>query len=615
MTQYKFISDDRNYNSWNIYNNNDGYIDPVHGINIDPVHGVNIDPVHGVNIEPVHGINIDPVHGKLFSGDIFIISNEIEHTIKIVQSIYRHESFIPGILVLSDGKTYGNSNNRLLYKCIPNDIRIPIFLIPYQIKTNFSKKQDDLYVLFRYENWNDKHPIGILDNVIGSVIELVNYYEYQLYCKGLHTSIQMFNKQVNSKCRNTSEQDILESILKKNPLIEDRRSEHIITIDSSNTTDYDDAIGIVDKLNDIGIVDKLNDICLSIYIANVPIWIEELKLWQSFSDRVSTIYLPDKKRSMIPSLLSDNLCSLKEGYDKIAFVMDIYIDRNTGLIKTVEYKNAIIRITKNHIYDSKPLKHDNIYRKIQKQVIQLHEKYTYVQSIKSSTDVIAYLMILMNHYTANEMIKYKIGIYRSVQFIERNKIDIKDDLPDDVNKFLKVWNSSFGSYTLYDNRSSHALMELESYTHITSPIRRLVDLLNIMILQQKSNIYSFGVDAMEFYNRWLERIEFINISMKSTRKVQNDCNLLELITNSSNNVSDNVYNNVSNNIIYDGYVFDKSERNDGKFQYTVYLPDIKMISQVIIEDSREKYEKMKFHIYIFHDEENLKKKIRLYPIE
>ena len=35
-------------------------------------------------------------------------------------------------------------------------------------------------------------------------------------------------------------------------------------------------------------------------------------LWRSFTKRVSTIYLPDKKRPMLPTILSDCLCSLQE---------------------------------------------------------------------------------------------------------------------------------------------------------------------------------------------------------------------------------------------------------------------------------------------------------------
>jgi exoribonuclease R len=53
-----------------------------------------------------------------------------------------------------------------------------------------------------------------------------------------------------------------------------------------------------------------------------------LNLWDSFSRRISTIYLPDKKRPMLPTILSDCLCSLQENVRRVAFVMDVFIKEN-----------------------------------------------------------------------------------------------------------------------------------------------------------------------------------------------------------------------------------------------------------------------------------------------
>jgi hypothetical protein len=62
---------------------------------------------------------------------------------------------------------------------------------------------------------------------------------------------------------------------------------------------------------------------------------------------------------------------------------------------------------------------------------------------------------------------------------------------------------------------------------------------------------------------------------------------------------------------YDGYLFDKLERNDGLFQFLVFLPELKMSSRVTIREELENYQSRKFRLYLFHDEENFKKKIRL----
>jgi hypothetical protein len=63
--------------------------------------------------------------------------------------------------------------------------------------------------------------------------------------------------------------------------------------------------------------------------------------------------------------------------------------------------------------------------------------------------------------------------------------------------------------------------------------------------------------------------------------------------------------------IYDGYCFDKIIRHDGLYQFIVYIPEIKMTSRVIIQEELDNYEKRKFRLFLFHNEEKMKKKIRM----
>lgn len=569
--KYKIVVDDRKYTHWKVYDYDD----------------VNI-------IEK--NLPLNPINEKLFSFDVFQY-NEKTETTNIVYSPTRIIGCIPGILVLSDGKSYGHDKKRLLYKCIPDDNRLPVFLVPYQVKNNFTKKLNNLYVLFHFDNWNDKHPRGILDNNIGDVSVLSNYYEYQLYCKSLYASIQNFTKAANIKARMRGVEEMITNIIERNPSILDRRKEKIITIDSESTCDYDDAISFVECEN--------GNKRISIYISNVPLWMEELDLWKSFSERVSTIYLPDRKRPMMPTILSENLCSLREKEEKFAFVMDVYLNIKSGDILNIEYHNALIKVRKNHVYNSEALLNDKMYNQIYNHVIGLHDYHKYTKDICNSGDVITYLMILMNSTTANKLIEFNSGIYRSLQFIEENKIGSTHvNLPDDVAKFMKTWNSGVGSYTLFDNRKPHDLMEIESYIHITSPIRRLVDLLNMMKLQQCIGSYNYGQEANEFYDEWVGKLDYINTTMRSIRKVQVDCNMLDLFTNKENIAL----------TVYDGYVFDKIIRDDGKYQYNVYLHEMRLVSRITLMDERENYEKMQFKIYLFEDQETLRKKIRLQPI-
>ena len=110
--------------------------------------------------------------------------------------------------------------------------------------------------------------------------------------------------------------------------IEDRCDRRIITIDPSNTLDFDDAFGIEPIYEN----DDQVGWEISIYIANVFLWLETLELWDTFSHRVSTIYLPDRKRPMLPTVLSDTLCSLQQDNKRFAFAFDIKVDNNGNII-------------------------------------------------------------------------------------------------------------------------------------------------------------------------------------------------------------------------------------------------------------------------------------------
>lgn len=115
------------------------------------------------------------------------------------------------------------------------------------------------------------------------------------------------------------------------------------------------------------------------------------------------------------------------------------------------------------------------------------------------------------------------------------------------------------------------------------------------------NIHSFSDDAELFYNKWINRLDYINTTMRAIRKVQNDCSILNII----NNDPDILKN------IYEGYVFDKIKRNDGLYQYIVYLHKLKILSRITARNNLENYESVGFKLFVFNDEVTLKRKIRL----
>ena len=136
--------------------------------------------------------NLNPIKEKLCNQDI--IKVEKNGKVSILHSSIRSMQVIPGVLVLNDSKTYGKIKDRHLYRCIPDDRRLPVFLMAYKPIVAFSKNMTNKYVVFKFKSWEGKHPIATNVQTIGDVSELVNFYEYQLYCKSLYASIQDLTK-------------------------------------------------------------------------------------------------------------------------------------------------------------------------------------------------------------------------------------------------------------------------------------------------------------------------------------------------------------------------------------------------------------------------------------
>ena len=575
MKAIKILIEDRNYVSWKFC-----YPD------------TNI-PVTEKDVPELK--NVNPIESKLFSRDIFIFKDSDLH---ITKSYLKTSTTIAGVLQLENNKTFGRTTNkkRLLYKCIPDDKHIPVFLVPYDVKMGFSKVQKNKYVIFKFDNWNDKHPHGILIETLGDVDSLEAFYEYQLYCKSLYHSITEFTKKTRDELNKRTNEDFLEQIYKNKDFnIEDRRSEYIFTIDPPNSSDYDDGFSIKKTKDDNWVV--------TVYIANVYFLMETLGLWKSFSKRVATIYLPDRRRPMLPTILSDSLCSLQEKQQRFALAMDFIINKEGEILNLndIVYKNVLINVHKNYVYeDPKMLAKDSSYSDLFNLSVKMDN------TIKDSHDIVAFWMVLMNMHTGLKMMKEKIGIFRSAKYINPD-IVLKNEITVDTDslRVIRSWNNISGQYVTYNDDIGnivHEIMNLKSYIHITSPIRRLVDLLNqIMLIEKCSQVTNISQDAKEFLNNWIEQMDYLNTSMRSIRKIQTDCNVLAKCYNNPEIMEKQ----------YDGVVFDKINRNDGLFSYMVYLKPLKLLSRITTTLDIQDYSTHQFKIFLFEDEENSKKKIRL----
>lgn len=113
----------------------------------------------------------------------------------------------------------------------------------------------------------------------------------------------------------------------------DLRGIPIFTIDSAETKDIDDAISLM-RLSDGGYE-------LGVHIADVSHYVRpDTALDKEAFERATSIYYADKVIPMLPTQLSNGICSLNEGEDRLAFSCLMDLDekgsvRRYNFVKTV----------------------------------------------------------------------------------------------------------------------------------------------------------------------------------------------------------------------------------------------------------------------------------------
>ena len=513
---------------------------------------------------------INPLDFKLFNNSFFNYELITEKITNIQLSTIND---IPGVLLLN--KTFGKYKNKFLYKCVPYDTTLPIFLVPYKIIMGFNKQIANKYVRFSFLHWNDKHPKGELIESIGDVTDISAYYQYELIFRNLKYSFKSLQSCAVKHIKQIDKTVLNEIKTKYNcDDYTDSNKNYIFSIDPNDCKDFDDAVSISKNT-------------VNVYIANVAIWLDYFQLWQHMSDRVSTIYLPNSKIPMIPTILSDDLCSLRKNEKRFAMCMSLVIENNE--IINVSFKNTIIKVANNFVYDEDKLEKNNNYRLLFDTLSSL--KNTFNIKIKDSHDVIMYLMITMNYYSSLRLKKNNVGVFREVKIDDDDTTPVKINiLPEKVKTFYRLYRNVCANYTLKpgDYDSIHHDF-LDSYVHITSPIRRIVDLLNLIQFQTCENIYRFSDQAILFYDRWINKLSIINKDMKSIRKLQNNAILLQ-------EFKDNSFK------IYDAYIYEKN---------MIYIPEINLLTKIKETTNHRYCDLIKVKLFYFLNEANFKQKIKV----
>ncbi len=114
----------------------------------------------------------------------------------------------------------------------------------------------------------------------------------------------------------------------------DLRDDLIITIDGDDSKDFDDAVN-VRRMNN-------GNYLLSVHIADVSEYVKkDTYLDKEAFKRGTSVYLADRVIPMLPRSLSNGICSINEGEDRLALTCEMEIDSKGDLITYDIYESII----------------------------------------------------------------------------------------------------------------------------------------------------------------------------------------------------------------------------------------------------------------------------------
>ena len=311
------------------------------------------------------------------------------------------------------------------------------------------------------------------------------------------------------------------------------QTDNIISIDPKGCIDIDDAISYGGNK-------------LKIYLADTTKINNEI--FEHAYNQCTTIYDSKKIQHMLPEKIMKS-CSLLQDKFRVANVCEITIDNEFKIVNSRFYQN-IIQVNKNYSYEEADNINDPYIETIMHIVENLDFHYNSQDGTRSHK-VIEKMMVLVNHLVVEKLKK------SGKQFIIRkhssNIINL-DKVPNIFKSFYNIYKSSSAEYSVFDKNAKHSGLGINEYTHFTSPLRRLVDLVNHKILfTEKHFTKEELIQICDNCNDVNKRIKRYNI----------ESNKLDLL------IDEEV-------VCFNGYVIDFVEK-ENNFKIKFYIPELKLV--------------------------------------
>ena len=264
-----------------------------------------------------------------------------------------------------------------------------------------------------------------------------------------------------------------------------------ITIDSLSTSDFDDALSIIRKGDGYE---------FGIHIADVSAYVfPESPLDDCGKERGTSIYMPDGRIAMLPSEISDRLCSLREGMDRPA--LSLLVDLNEELdVRGYRFVSSVIRVKRRMTYSEVDLIHDRdedmvVLSKIAGKLLRRRieagaiPQPPFEVSVTVEPDgsvglkrierdsisrlIVSESMIFANCLAAEFLHASEVPGFFRAQAEPKERVE--GDLEKDLFAMYRQ-RRQLQPLVLQTQKSPHSSLGVSAYTNMTSPIRRYMDL-------------------------------------------------------------------------------------------------------------------------------------------
>lgn len=404
------------------------------------------------------------------------------------KNLNKEYSIVTGILKISSKTQWGiNSKGLRKYSFIPLYSRgnYPMYIVASKLKPNSL----DVYVRVEINRWlkKDKHPTANLVEVLGNINEIDKFEDTIVLASG-----------IIPRTRNTSYREFLKSksdlyiIDEFKKYDEDWTSIDTISIDPEGSKDIDDALSY-NFINE-------SEFEIAVHIASPTIFFQTDSKVENISKlQTSSIYSMNKTIHLLPENISTDKASLLEGQERLCLSVIWSNKKHYRIVRTKIRNKLATSYEKVDVSDE-----NSITYKIYNGMLNIFD-----ETISADTHkIVEFAMIQANKVVAEFLV---------------NNLEDKAILRKTMGK---------SAYYLPFNKNinnNHKNLNLNLYTHFTSPIRRYADQIVHRMIYSILNSKSEEIQEVPYIhmNNIHVLSKIIESELKWLELIKNNCKLIQ----------------------------------------------------------------------------------------